>query len=387
MITKIKSVSELKQIFLEYFLNNTSKVTKISKGSVLNSIGFGIGKVAQKVLKETAIVESHLLPDEAFDIYLDNIAENWGIAARFGASQSQTQVLVIGTQGTQYITGTHIITGEEGIIFNVAKNFTIGESGWGYVEVVSQQEGDNSNVAPYSLSSINPLPSGHERLTNEFRASGGRDIEQDEFLKKRIKEGINITAQATIKKIETLLKNNNSDILNVFNQGRDSQRNIILGLSTQNGVLLPEAELSRLKEILVPHLSLTDLSYSTFGDYGVTLSNINYFEVNLDFRCSFYQGENILDTIKAIQINLTKVFDFRYWDIENNIIQWEDLFFAIKSTKGVKFVPEQNFIPGLDIKLDSSSLPKIKGFIIRNLDGQIIASQNSLLPFYYPNNL
>ena len=41
MITKITSVDELKQIWLEIFLNKTDKVSDVSDESVLNGIAYG----------------------------------------------------------------------------------------------------------------------------------------------------------------------------------------------------------------------------------------------------------------------------------------------------------------------------------------------------------
>ena len=65
MITKITSVDELKQIFLEIFLNKTDKVSDVSDESVLNGIAYGCGKLAQRTLANQAIIEGHIFPDTA----------------------------------------------------------------------------------------------------------------------------------------------------------------------------------------------------------------------------------------------------------------------------------------------------------------------------------
>ena len=50
MITKITPVEELKQIFLEIFLNKTDKVSDVSDDSVLNAIAYGNAKLTQRTL-------------------------------------------------------------------------------------------------------------------------------------------------------------------------------------------------------------------------------------------------------------------------------------------------------------------------------------------------
>ena len=67
MITKIIPVNELKQMFLEIFLNKTDKVNDVSQESVLNGFAFGCAKVGQKCLVNQAIVEGHIFPDTAGD--------------------------------------------------------------------------------------------------------------------------------------------------------------------------------------------------------------------------------------------------------------------------------------------------------------------------------
>ena len=56
MITKITSISELKQIFLEIFLNKTDKVTDVGSESVLNGVAYATAKMAQKCLVNQSVV-------------------------------------------------------------------------------------------------------------------------------------------------------------------------------------------------------------------------------------------------------------------------------------------------------------------------------------------
>ena len=59
MITKVNNtISFLKNLWVETFLNKTDKVTDITDNSVLNGVAYGTAKVAQKALKDIAIVEA-----------------------------------------------------------------------------------------------------------------------------------------------------------------------------------------------------------------------------------------------------------------------------------------------------------------------------------------
>ena len=88
MITKITSAQELKQIFLEIFLNKTDKVTDVGQESVLNGIAYGCAKVGEKCLVNQSIVEGHIFPDTAYGDYLDNLAAVRGVSPRFKAQGS-----------------------------------------------------------------------------------------------------------------------------------------------------------------------------------------------------------------------------------------------------------------------------------------------------------
>lgn len=49
MITQVSNtISTLKNLWIELFLDKTNKVTNVADGSVLNAVAFGTAKVAQK---------------------------------------------------------------------------------------------------------------------------------------------------------------------------------------------------------------------------------------------------------------------------------------------------------------------------------------------------
>ena len=55
LVTRVTTVTELKQLLTEIIINNTDKVSKISDESVLNAFIYGIAKIAQKQIKDVAV--------------------------------------------------------------------------------------------------------------------------------------------------------------------------------------------------------------------------------------------------------------------------------------------------------------------------------------------
>jgi malate/lactate dehydrogenase len=106
MLTKILSRAKLKQPFLELFVNKTDKATDVSDNSVTNAVAYGVATVAQKCIKDIAIVESQIMPDSAVGTGLDNAATLFGVPARLGALQSSTSVKIIADSGTFYVKTT-----------------------------------------------------------------------------------------------------------------------------------------------------------------------------------------------------------------------------------------------------------------------------------------
>ena len=138
MITKITPLNKLKQEFLEILINNTTNVSKVVPGGVLNGIAFGNAKLGQKILKDVAVLESHIFPDSAVGTFLDDIAERNGVAARFGALASTTFLRIVATAGTFYDKNVVSFSGSTGFIFKLENDVTIGAIGYTYTKEVFQ---------------------------------------------------------------------------------------------------------------------------------------------------------------------------------------------------------------------------------------------------------
>ena len=219
MITKITTIDELKQIFIEILLNKTDKVSDISDVSVLNGIAYGCAKMAQRLLTNQAVVEGHIFPDTAYGEYLDNIAEIKGIASRFTSFGSSTYVRVEADPGTFYSKSSVFFTSTAGIKFIPVEDLTVDENGYGYIKVRSAQTGATSNVDALTINFCENAPIGHLACTNEYKATGGMDEEDDDTFRMRIKESVNQLARHTISYLEQVFMKINRKVLCIHKGG------------------------------------------------------------------------------------------------------------------------------------------------------------------------
>ena len=383
MITRVQTIAELKQLFLEIFLNKTSKVSDISDNSVVNATAYGVAKVIQKCLKDIAIVESHIFPDSAYGSYLDSSATLFGVPGRRDvASGSSTYVRIVATQGAFYPAIITIFKNYNGISFRLDEDITIDEDGYAYAKVSSIDVGEVTNVEPNSIVSVTPEPSGHIGVTNEYYAIGGFDIESDEMFRQRIKKHLNIVSRSTISYLEIIARMFNPDVLKIINLGIGETGFKELAVVLQNGKTLTEDELNELLQFMTPYMPITDIN--KFDEtIGIVLKNIDWQEIDVDFRVQIVEGYESRIVRRNIQINLTKYLDFRLWE-KGRKVEWDDMLQIVKNTEGVRYVPDKFFNPIVDISVPFYKLPRIKGFIMRNLEGSIIFGRDSLIPIFYP---
>ena len=384
MITKITSVDELKQIWLEIFLNKTDKVSDVSDESVLNGIAYGCGKLAQRTLANQAIIEGHIFPDTAYGDYLDQLAAIRGVAPRFGATASSTYVRVIADAGTSYLAGTHQFTSTSGIVFVPEKSVTVGENGYAYVKVRSLQSGLSANVDALSINQVSPIPEGHINCTNEYAATGGRDQEDDDLFRQRIKESINQLSRTTLSYLEQVFMKINNNVLRLFKGSTDESGRLNLIVVSVNGQDFTEDEFNEILSRSEEYLSLSEL-LRTSTDYALKLNNVDWLTVDVEFRVDFDPAYDQDEIRKNIQIQMSKLFDYRFWQYGDKV-EWENLLYAAKNVEGVRYVPDTHFSPHADINVPKYQLPRSRGFVLRDLDGNIIEDNGGVLSeFYYPN--
>jgi hypothetical protein len=386
MITRLSTVSELKQIFVETLLNNTDKLSKVSDNSVNNGIAFGVAKIAQKAIKDIAIVEAHTMVDSAYGDQLDSIADARGVSGRWSSADSSTYIRLVGDVGTVYFAGTNSFTGFHGVNFNLEEDVTIGLNGYAYGKIRSQTSGEETNVDPNTLLTVYPEPNGHTFCTNEYASFGGRNTEDDDTFKKRIKDGANLAATDTLSRLTQIANKINNSVMRIFYHGTNSQSQIILAVSTSNGVGLTEAELNAIEVRMDEFLAISDLKPYGSNSSNIELINIEYQTIDITFRAEILPSFDSDLVRKNIQVAMSKYLDFRFWEPEYKV-DWDELLFIAKKTEGVKYVPDTEFIPSADIIIDNNKLPRIRAFIMLDLNGEIISNNDGTLnPVYYPTD-
>lgn len=388
MITKVdNTISYLKNLWIETFINKTDKVTDITENSVLNATAFATAKVAQKTLKDVAIVEAQIFPETAASEYLDRAASLFGVTPRKGAIGSSTYIRVFANPGTVYAVGVNTFVSMNGIRFTIEEGLTVGSSGYGYIKVRSESIGSFTNVDANSIVVVNPSPNGHKECTNEYYAVGGRDEEDDEMFRIRILNHQNAYAEGTLEKFTQIFQNIDSRILRIMFVGITEDSFISIHVATQNGQELTVSELSKLKELATPYFGMGDMTV-TGRLVGIKIMNASWFEVGgdggVDFRCEIESGFDISMVRKNIQVGLTKYLDFRFWTPMKKV-EWDNLLEIVKNTDGVKYVSSEYFLPSADYTVPEYMLPRIKKFIMRDLDGKVIFdSNNQFSPIFYP---
>jgi len=385
-IIKPQLEEDLKQVLSEILFARTDKVTKITDGSVLNGFFYGNAKIAQKMLKDLALIQSILFPQDANGSTLDEAAAILGIAPRLGALGSNTYVRLWGDPGTTYTAGTQTVVGNDGITFDLMENKVIGPVGFTYALVQSEITGSITNVNPYTLNVLNSAPTGHKYVTNEYIAAGGRDVEDDISFKQRIQDSFNAFATGTISKLEQIFMIFNPKVLRMFNCGTNGNGKLQQAIIAQNGDLFTDTELGTLIASYSKFLSLSEINLDWNTQCGIELINANYAPFDMSFRCTLLPSAVPNDVAKYIQIRMDKYVDYRTWKMGDRIL-WDDMLQIVKNTPGVQTVPDNYFYPHNDVLFDFGVLPRLRGFQMLNADGNIIVDNEGVLsPTYYPSS-
>lgn len=385
MITKITTVEELKQIFTEILLNKTDKISDVSNESVLNALAYGCAKLSQRMMLNQAVVESHIFPDTAYGEYLDNLAKIKGISPRNKSCGSTAYIRIEGEPGTVYSKDLVMLSSSSGINFVLENDFTLNEMGWGYAKVKSKQVGLTSNVDALTINNMTNAPKGHFACINEYCAVGGMDNESDEIFRMRIKDSVNQLARNTLSYIEQIFMKINNRVLKIYKGGIDAENKLNLIVVSVNGQDFSEEEFNELLSKSEEYLSLTEILQETVG-FALKLKNVDWLPIDLDFRANIDTSYDINDIRKQMQIKISKLFDYRFWKYGDRV-EWENMLYAVRSVDGVRYIPDNYFKPNADINVNKYRLPRLRGFILRDLDGNIIADNYDILSaFNYPND-
>ena len=263
---------------------------------------------------------------------------------------------------------------------------TVGVNGYAYLKVRSLQSGLSANVDALSINKVSPIPQGHINCTNEYAATGGRDQEDDDLFRQRIKENINQLSRTTLSYLEQVFMKINNNVLRLFKGGIDSDGRLNLIVVSVNGQNFSENEFNEILSRSEEFLSLSEL-LRTSTNYALKLNNVDWLTVDVEFRVDIDPAYDQDEVRKNIQIQMSKLFDYRFWKYGDKV-EWENMLFAAKNVEGVRYVPDTHFFPHSDINVPKYQLPRIRGFVLRDLDGNIIEDNGGVLSeFYYPNEI
>lgn len=386
-IIRQTSESELEAIAVEAFIN-TAEVTKVSPHSVNLGLIRGNVRGMKLALKDMAVAVARLFPDLASDTLLDEVADDHGVAPRLAAAQSSVFVRLVGDPGTIYLQGVQKVSDSKGNSFDLEADLTLGATGYGYVKVRSQQAGSFTNVDPYTIINVAPAPSGHSACINEYAATGGRDQEDDDTFKQRIKEGPDALAQDTLTQLTQIFIKINPNVLRIIYEGTNIQGKIVLAVLTVNGIDLTSDELNTLLEQGGGYLAFTELAPIGTRSYGVLLKNATYGYVDVAFRVQLFTGVSFTSVVKEIQQKFAKYVDFRFWKSTQDVVQFLDLLQIVKTTSGVKFVPDNYFTPSVNQRFRPNVFPRFRSFQVYDLSGAIQVDENGVIAnINYPNQI
>ena len=121
-------------------------------------------------------------------------------------------------------------------------------------------------------------------------------------------------------------------------------------------------------------------------DYALSLQNVDWLPVDVEFRVDIDPAYDQAVVRRNIAIQMNKLFDYRFWKYGDKV-EWENLLYAAKNVEGVRYVPDTHFYPRADINVPRYRLPRIRGFVLRDLEGNVIEDNGGLMSaVYYPNN-
>ena len=119
---------------------------------------------------------------------------------------------------------------------------------------------------------------------------------------------------------------------------------------------------------------------------GISLTNVTYGFVDMSFRVHLDSSYDPDDVRKRIQVQVSKYLDPRFFDPTTQNVEWDNLLDIVKFTKGVLYVPDQYFYPRNDLAFRGSIVPRLRSFLMLDLNGAIIGDyQGALSPQFYPS--
>ena len=373
MNTRLFTQEELNNAFSKVFLGVTDKVTKVSANSVLSGLTNAFSSLVQKSLKENALVESYLDPDQATGERLDQVALQRGLGGRQAVPLGSSVYLRLEADaGTQYTTD-HSFTGSHGVVFRLQENYTMNNRRFAYRLATTESTGEGTNVQPFTILQLQEMLEGHVSVVNDVRAFGGRDAENDDQLRWRIRNYGNIAAISSIMKLSIFANSINNNVFRLFHL-RNSVRGVVLGVITHSGVPLSDEDLTSLREQLI--------EFSAINDSTLELENTQPTALFISARVALSIEMNYEALLNRLQINFEDLFrGYLYSGVGQNIdpTTLQNILYretAITSVSSTGFQPSNSFFVPVGIPL------RLAGMELRSLEGDILTSTSQMTEEY-----
>lgn len=139
---------------------------------------------------------------QATGVQLDRLADNVGLY-RLPASNSISLLEFEGEKGYEIEAGTLFETKEKRILFELIDNVKLDNNGKGKGTVVSVEVGEHTNVAANTIVVQTEPVEELTNVTNPEKAEGGKLAENDDALRKRIKESVKANPATTVNGLKT----------------------------------------------------------------------------------------------------------------------------------------------------------------------------------------
>ena len=191
-------------------------------------------------------------------------------------------------------------------------------------------------------------------------------------------------SRTTLSYLEQVFMKINPRVLRLHKGGIDSDGKFNLIVVSVNGQNFTTAEFDEILSKSEEYLSLSELLREG-SDFALKLNNVDWLPVDIEFRADIDPAYDIDSVRRNIQIQMNKLFDYRFWKYGDKI-EWENMLYAAKNVEGVRYIPDTHFYPQADINVPKYRLPRVRSFIMRDLDGNIIEDNNGVLSdVFYPN--
>jgi hypothetical protein len=179
----------------------------------------------------------------------------------------------------------------------------------------------------------------------------------------------------------------NPKVLRCIYHGISTGGKLRIGIMTVNGTDLSGGELNTLLSSSYEFLNLTDQPPFGTQFYGVELFNMPFTPIDISYRIDFDPAYS-LDLIRIeSQKLISKYLDFRFFNPNKEKVEWDNMLELVKKPKGVRYIPDQYFSPNTDISILNNTFPRLRGFRMFDMDGNIIQDFSGVLsPVYYPNS-